>query len=169
MNHFLKISFVIFLLSLTTSIFAHDAFVSVTTIRYDSVSNQLQIEMKLTGHDLEKAISEAYGPPFNLDKGSTESNIETLSKYLSSSFKVKMNDAKRTIKVLGYEIGTDDDLWIFLVVDCPKNVISFNLTNKVLTEVFGLQQNMIHFKDSQDNLQTFVFTKYKHTQKINWK
>jgi hypothetical protein len=156
-------------MSLSTSIFAHDAFLSVTTMRYDSATNHLQVEMKLTGHDMEKAISEAYGKPFTFDKGTNQDNIDILSKYLSTSFRVKMNDSKRKSTILGYEIGTDDELWVYMEIECPKTIISFNLTNKTLTEVFGLQQNLIHFAYSKEDILTLVCTKHEHTHKINWK
>lgn len=124
----------------------------------------MECEMKLTAHDLEKAIRIAYAKPFDLDKKSWEdSNTQLLLRYLSDKIKIRQSGIEATLELVGFELELTDDLWIYF--QFPISPTTFEYDNKVLSERFAMQQNITHFE--MDECQSsFVFTKYTTTEKF---
>jgi len=150
--------------------FSHDAYLGVTTVRYNGESNTLEIEMKLTAHDLEEAIFNVKHQKIVLDKeGTYAANKKIVLAYLTTKFKIFLNDAHRKLTIVGYEVQLDDVIWIYLETNCPDKIISFKLTNTLLIDSFKDQHNVTHFEFSKDSKTTYVYTKNNKTKQIDWK
>jgi len=135
-------------------------------MRFDSAQNTFQFEMKFTGHDIEKALSQRTNQKVILDEEAQyETCLKFIQEYVNARMSFKINSAKSKLNVIGYKIGLDDDLWIFCEAEAPTKCISLSLTHKMLTEQFGLQQNILHY-EKENNKTTYVFTKYEHTKNI---
>lgn len=146
----------------------HEAYLSVTKLTFNEASSTFECEMKLTAHDLEKSLKITSGKPVVLDKESMRnSNNKLVSQYLQNKFHVKINEEKIYIDFVGYEIETNDDGWIFFEIKAPKEIKKIELSNLVLTETFGLQQNVTHIFYKEQK-QSFVFTKLDSHQIFKW-
>lgn len=160
-------TFIILLFS-AFSIDTHESYMSVTQMKYNAETNSIQCEMKLTAHDLEKALKLLSGKPVILDKPSLQiSNNKLMEQYVQSNFQVKINEIKTYITFVGYEVELNDNAWIYFEIPCPKEIDNIELRNLVLTETFALQQNVTHLTTST-NKQSFVFTKSESINIFNW-
>lgn len=147
---------------------AHESYMSVTQMKYNAETNSIQCEMKVTAHDLEKALKIISGKAVILDKPSLKvSNNKLMEHYLQNNFRVKINDIKTYITFIGYEVELNDDAWIYFEISCPKEINNIELSNMVLTETFALQQNVTHLTTS-NNKQSFVFSKSETNNIFNW-
>lgn len=152
-----SIFYTVVLVVVSSTASAHDFFMSVTRGDYNAQAQVMECSMKVTAHDLENAIRVLYSKPFNLDDDSKRYSQEQLiEKYLSSKIFIRTGGQTVDLELIGFELEINDDLWIyfqFKVVD-----ETFEYENKILTELFGMQQNVTHFKT--DNCErSFVFTK----------
>lgn len=164
-----KLTILLFFVILFFANFTHDAYLGVTTVRYNSDSNHLEFEIKLTAHDLEEAIYNVNHTTIVLDEeGKYEANKEFVFRYISSKFNVYLNDAHRKLTLVGYEVQLDDVIWIYLESDCPDKIISFTLTNTLLIDSFDEQHNITHFELNENLKTTYVYTKNNKTKQIDW-
>ena len=70
---------------------------------------------------------------------------EYLAAYFQENFGVGINGAKSSFTYLGGEVE-DDVIWCYIEVTNVDQLESIQLTNKVLTEVYDDQKNLVHFK-----------------------
>ena len=70
---------------------------------------------------------------------------EYLAAYFKENFEVGINGANSTYEYLGGEVE-DDVIWCYIEVTDVAELESIQLTNKVLTETFDDQKNLVHFK-----------------------
>lgn len=165
-----SISFFTFIILLfcANSVSAHESFMSVTQMKYNAKTNSIQCEMKVTAHDLEKALKILSGKAVILDKPSLKvSNNKLMDQYIQSNFRLKINDIKTYITYVGYEVELNDNAWIYFEIPCPIEINKIELSNMVLTETFALQQNVTHLS-TITNKQSFVFTKNAPTNTFIW-
>lgn len=146
----------------------HESYMSVTKMNYNSSTNTIQCEMKITAHDLEKALKVNSGRAVVLDKPSLEqSNNNIVKQYLQNKFSVKINDIKTYVDFVGFEVELNDNAWIYFEIPCPENINSVEVSNLILTETFALQQNVTHITH-ETNTHSFVFTKNETHNTFNW-
>ena len=168
MIHRLSIFTFFILLFGAISVNSHESYLSVTQMKYNTETNSIQVEMKVTAHDIEKALKIHSGKAVILDKPSLDiSNNKLMEQYSQSNFRVKINDIKTYILYVGYEIELNDNAWIYFEIPCPEEIDKIELSNMVLTETFALQQNVTHLS-TNTNKQSFVFTKNATINTFNW-
>lgn len=137
--------------------FAHEYYVSVTKGNYNADTQMMECELKITAHDFENAVRLMYAQPFNLDhKNQIDRHNQLIEKYINSRVEVSLNGQIQPIEYVGFELDATEDLWIYFQFKVPNG--EFEYSNKMLTEVFAMQQNVTHFKMNTCE-QSFVFTK----------
>ncbi|WP_258541491.1 DUF6702 family protein [Parvicella tangerina] len=155
---------IVFIVAISVNSFAHEYFMSVTRGNYNPETQMMECEMKVTAHDLEKAIRVKYAKAFDLDdQAKRYQHDQLLSMYISSKIEVMVNDKYVNLEYIGYELEVNDDLWIYFQFKAPNR--TFKYQNKVLTELFAMQQNVTHFKTAECE-KSFVFTKNQSTEKF---
>ena len=144
----LKKGLLILLLPLCAFTAAHKFYVSVTNIVYSEKDASLQITSRIFIEDFEKIILERYGVIGNLAT-ETESKLadQYIEKYLRTKFSLSIDGEKREFEFIGKKY--DNDVIIcyleILEVDLPK-IATIEVDNKILTDIFDEQQNVVHFK-----------------------
>lgn len=145
------------------SALAHDFYISVTRGHYNPETQMMECEMKLTAHDVENAIRVIYAEAFDLDDESKAyRHNQLIEKYISTKINIWVNDKFIDLEYIGYEVELTDEMWIYFQFKAPDR--TFKYENKVLTELFAMQQNITHFKADLCE-KSFVFTK-KESAKI---
>lgn len=145
---FLKKGLLILLLPLLAFTVAHKFYLSVTNITYSEKDDALQITSRVFIDDLEDLLKERYDINGNLATD-IESELvdEYLEKYLRAKFVIEINDEIKPFDFVGRKYDADVIIFYLEVpkVDFPS-ITSIQVQNKVLTDLYDEQQNIVHFK-----------------------
>lgn len=144
-NRLLKISGLTILLALM-AFSAHKFYVSLVQMDYNEKNSSLEITMKIFTDDLENAIKERNGLLLKL--GTPEEIAETdsvLSAYITENFRLSLNGKELKYQYLGKEVDLDVT-WCYLEVTGIPSITEIEITDKMLTELFEGQSNLIKIK-----------------------
>ncbi len=138
----------IVLLPLVAFTTAHKFYVSVTNIKYSEKDESLQITSRIFIDDLEKVLEERYTIEGNLaTEEESEIAMAYIEKYIRAKFSLKIDGETRNFNFLGRKY--DQDIMV-CYLEIPKvnisNVKSMEVQNEILTDLYGEQQNVVHFK-----------------------
>lgn len=138
---------------------------SVTRGNYNASNQMMECEMKVTAHDMENAIRVSYAKAFDLDNTSqVHQHNQLLKKYITSKINIRVDGKYVDLEYIGFELEVNDDLWIYFQFKAPQE--TFEYENKILTELFAMQQNVTHFKTANCE-RSYVFTKNHSPEKFN--
>jgi len=136
-----------FLTILLFSFAAHKFYVSVTEVDYNKEHNTFEVSIKFIGHDLEHALENAGVP--NLYLG-TEKELKDaddyLLSYINKHFEIEVDDQKTRLNFVGKEVNNDDAIYCYLETEKLPTFKLVKIDNKLLTEVFKLQSNLVYLK-----------------------
>ena len=125
---------------------AHKFYVSVTKVDYVKEKKSLQIITKIFIDDLEDALQQRYDASISLGtKKETKANDEDVEKYILSKLQINVNGKPVKLVYIGKEYDTDMLVAYIEVTNIPE-LNSIEIENRVLTEIFAEQQNIIHLK-----------------------
>ncbi len=125
---------------------AHKFYVSITKIEYVKEKNSLQIIIKIFTDDIEDVLQLKTGAPISLNtKKETAMADEDVKKYILQKLKIKVNGKNVQLNYIGKEYDTDM-LVAYLEITNVNELKNLEIENKVLMEIFGEQQNIIHLK-----------------------
>lgn len=132
-------------LPIATTLAPHKFYVSNTTIDHRPNKGTYEITMKIFTDDLEAALSARSGQSIVLSQGASSNEHNTLiSGYLESHFSIKSDGIRLIQNYVGKE--TEFDLtYIFIECTAGSPPAIIEVTNRVLTEVYSDQINIIHF------------------------
>ncbi len=164
-----KLFFILLLLfvSWSHSVRAHEYFVSITEAEYDQKNQRIEISISLTGHDLEKALSDIYDEKVLLDSEKQQSKIENyLSAYVQSYLSIECNGEELELEYVGHLLELDDKLYIFVQAksDKPKTI---KISNSILCDYFPAQENYVHWSQGGKK-KSLVFNSDKKHGTIEW-
>lgn len=146
---FLKITFLLLLFPLIMSSTAHKFYVSITMIEYVEEKESLQIISKIFTDDLEDVLQQRYDESLRLDSNKeTEKEEMYLKEYIRKKVQFSVNGSPVTYTYIGREYDIDITK-VYLEITGISEVESLEVTNEVLMEMFGEQQNIVHFKNGQ--------------------
>lgn len=95
---------------------------------------------------MEDALQQRYDASISLGtKKETKANDEDVEKYILSKLKINVNGKPVKLVYIGKEYDTDMLVAYIEVTNIPE-LNSIEIENKVLTEIFAEQQNIIHLK-----------------------
>lgn len=141
-----KILILLLLLPLFSASTDHKFYVSITKIEYASEKNSLQVITKIFTDDIENGLRQQYGPSISLGtKKETEKDRKMLKDYILKNLKISVNGQALTLHYLGQEYETDM-VNSYIEVSSLKPFKSLEVENKILFEMYGDQQNIIHLK-----------------------
>ncbi|WP_136479981.1 DUF6702 family protein [Cognatitamlana onchidii] len=124
----------------------HKYYVSVTQVEYVQDKQSIQIISRIFIDDFEKLLQERYDENIIL-AGKTEQKIVELyiERYLKEKLKIKINETPVELNYIGKEYDVDV-VKCYLEIINIKDVKSFEVSNKVLFDVFSDQQNIVKTK-----------------------
>ena len=147
----------------------HPFHVSVSDIKYKEDKKAIQISMRIFLDDLELAL-QAYSGNDKLDITKAE-NWDFIKANLKPYIleRLKLWDAKgRAYEMswIGAEIE-DDVMWCYIEIEKVKKLQQVKVQNNVLHEVWGDQENLVHFR-AFDDVQSARLYKGEDTEVFDW-
>ena len=143
----MKKALLILILPLLAFATAHKFYISVTNVKFSEKDKALQITCRVFTDDMNTVLLERYGieTALGAEEESPEGQ-EYLKKYVQSKFNISINGKPVAYTILGNKYDTDVIIMFLEVpnVDLP-NITSIGIDNKILTDLFDEQQNVLHF------------------------
>lgn len=145
---------------------AHKYYLSVTQVEYVEEKKSVQIISRIFMDDMENALKQNYDASLSLDTTNTSVLDAYISKYVTEKIKIEINGEKTDFNFIGKE--TDLDIMkVYLEIENVENIRSFQITNKVLFELFEEQQNMVKLK--MNNLhKSYLLNRQKQHAVLNF-
>lgn len=132
----------LFFLLLTAST-VHKYYVSVTQVEYVKEKKAVQITTRIFIDDFEKLLRERFDASITLASHSDEKHIDKyIEAYLKSKLKISINGEVLQYTFLGKEYD-EDIVQCYLEIKNIENIATFEITNKVLFELFEEQKNVV--------------------------
>tara|TARA_Y100000996_G_C22345133_1_gene570346 strand:- start:94 stop:627 length:534 start_codon:yes stop_codon:yes gene_type:complete len=134
---------------LSSDLKAHDFYLSVTTVKHNVKNEKLAIQIKLFVNDLEESIFHEQGVSLGLWENSPIENAERyVEKYIYSNLFISINNNPVEIefveqKIKTTEIMEDNVIFCVLEVCNVSEILSIGVQNKLLTESFDSQANIV--------------------------
>jgi len=146
----LKIAILLLTLPLVISTTTHKFYVSTTNVEFVKEKQVVQVITKIFIEDIEQALQARYSPSISLDSPKEKaSDVAYLKKYVLQKMKFKINNKEVKISYIGKEYDIDI-VNMYFEVENVSEVNSIEIENKVLFDMFPEQQNIIHFKTSEN-------------------
>lgn len=144
--NFIKVSILLVVLSVSAFTAIHKFYLSVTQIEYVQEKQSVQIISRIFMDDFENLLRQNYDKTINLDDDKKAPIVDAyIKKYLAERIKIKINGKDVDFNFVGKE--TDLDVMkVYLEIEGIKEIHSFQITNKVLFDLFDEQQNMVKLK-----------------------
>lgn len=121
----------------------HKYYISVTQIEYVEEEKSVQIISRIFIDDLENVLRKRYNDSIIIDDPQyVKETNKYIEKYLRSKIKIKVNGAETNFNFVGKEYNLDI-VKCYLEIKNIENIISFEISNKVLFDMFEDQQNII--------------------------
>jgi hypothetical protein len=123
--------------------------VSTTKIEYVKEQKTMQIITKIFIDDVEDVLQQRYDPTLSLasDK-ETEDGNAFLKQYILQKFKLSINGKPVTMQYIGKEYESDI-VKVYLEVTGVDKLISLEVENLILLDMFEEQQNIVHLKTTE--------------------
>lgn len=128
---------------------AHKFYVSHLNMNYDEKSKTFQLSFSIFINDLEMTLKKQTGKKINLDE-ITNVNEKFVFEYVNEHFIAKVEGKPLKLKSIGYELE-DDVVWVYIETVQTKIPESFEITNKILFELYPEQKNMVKIKVGEND------------------
>ena len=123
----------------------HAFHISKTDMTFKAQEKALQITMHLFIDDLELALEKQGNKKLfaGTEREAPTAN-DLIFKYLQSHFSLKLNTKDAAYQWIGKEVTSDKQaLWVYLEVKNVKELRNIFVENKVMTDVFNDQKNIV--------------------------
>lgn len=121
----------------------HPFFVSVTEIEYSSKTKELGIAIKTFPDDLEEVLRIYSGKKLDLSIKNNTQNNQIIASYLKQHLHIEINQSKKELNYLGFEIDKEA-IWIYFNVAKINNIKQLKVTSDVMYEYKPEQTNIVH-------------------------
>jgi hypothetical protein len=145
----------------------HKYFVSITTIDHKKDLKAFDISIKLTAHDIEKALKNRGDLKLGSDKELKNAN-QILASYIKDNFSIWINDKQNELVFVGKEIENDETLYLYFSSNAPKTLDKVKIINNILTKTFPEQENITYF-NSGPIKKDFIFKKHSSIKEFQFK
>lgn len=120
----------------------HEFYVSLAEIRYNSESERLEVSLRIFPDDMDRALETHYGIISNLATEIEHPSADSLvGVYLQNLLEIELNGKAVPLSYLGKEAEADV-MWCYLESGPVPIPSEFNISNSILTEIFGDQVNI---------------------------
>ncbi len=124
----------------------HKYYISVTQINFIEEKQSVQITTRIFIDDFENLLRERYDESITLAvKDEPKTTDVYIDKYLKESIKIKINNEDVNLNFIGKEYD-QDIIRCYLEIENVLGIESFEISNKVLFDLFKEQQNIIKTK-----------------------
>lgn len=149
---------------------AHDFHVSKCLIEYNEQEKALQISLHVFIDDLEEALRRQGADELFICTKKEAANAEKyIGRYLKQNFVLEVNGRQAEYNFLGKEIS--DDLmavWCYMEVLEVDHMEQLAVTNKILTEVFDDQKNIVSVFGPGNQKGLLLFQKGKSRESVSF-
>jgi hypothetical protein len=145
----------------------HKYFVSITTIDHKKDLKAFEISIKLTAHDVEKALKNRGELKLGSDKELPNTN-QILASYIKNHFSIWINDKQNELVFIGKEIENDETLYLYFSSKAPKTLDKVKIINNILTKTFPEQENITYF-NSGSIKKDYIFKKHSSIKEFQFK
>lgn len=148
----------------------HPFHVSVADIKYKEDQKAIQISMRMFLDDLELALREYSGiDTLDItDKADWAIVRGNIAPYVLENLQLwDEKDKPYVLNFIGAEIE-EDVMWCYIEIEKVKRLERVKIKNSVLTEVWGDQENLIHFR-AFDGVQSARLFKGEEIEVFEWK
>jgi len=149
----------------------HNYHISQTKIEYAAEQEEWQISIHVFIDDLEAALKQSGNPRLHLGMKRESEDADTyIQAYMNKGFKLKDGDGQEmSCQWLGKEMTEDmASFWIYLYVDHVSEITSIQIENRLFTELFDDQQNIIDLYYSANQNWQFLFNKDYWKAKVDF-
>ncbi|WP_372936324.1 DUF6702 family protein [Seonamhaeicola sp.] len=145
----------------------HKYYISVTQIEYVEEEKSVQIISRIFIDDLENVLRKRYNNSIIIDDSQyvKETNIY-IEKYLRNKLKIKINGEEANFKFVGKEYNLDI-VKCYLEIKNVESITSFEISNKVLFDMFEDQQNIIK-TNINSKQKSFILVSQNDTVVLNF-
>jgi hypothetical protein len=134
-----------------TAFTSHKFYVSLVQIDHKQESGSLQVTMRIFTDDLERALDGYENRETNLGtQKELPGTNEILFNYISDNFRVTVNGRPATLSFVGKEVEVDVT-WCYVEATGIPSLQSISVTNRMLTEVYEEQVNIIQIESGGIN------------------
>ena len=147
----------------------HPFHVSVSDIKYKEDKKAIQISTRIFLDDLELALRAFSGNEKLdiMDEESWDFINENLEKYLLDRMKLWDDKGREyELNYIGSEIE-EDVMWCYIEIEKVKKLKQVKVWNSILHEVWGDQENLVHFRAFGD-VQSARLYKGEDTEVFEW-
>ncbi|MDQ3291787.1 MAG: hypothetical protein M3Q05_10905 [Bacteroidota bacterium] len=117
---------------------------SVTEIRHNGKSKNLEISSRIFFDDLENTLEKKYKVQINILKPTDPKQINDLiADYLQQQLQLRVDGKLVKLKYLGYEIE-EDAAWCYLEAPQATPFKKLEISDAILFDQHPEQQNMVH-------------------------
>ncbi len=141
----------------------HSFHISKTDMMFNPKEKSMQITMHIFIDDLEVGLEkQGHKQLFVGTEREAHQSNDLIFKYLQSNFNVKLNNKGGIYKWVGKETTSDKQaLWIYLEIKNVKEIRNIFVENKILTEVFNDQKNIVQVNVPSKKQGYFLLDKNK--------
>ncbi len=163
----------IIFLQIFSLLFAHDIHLTKAQVEVNAAEQSVQVSMHIFLDDLEKVIQQETGFTETMHLG-TEKEVpegdSLLAVYLANHFLVAANEQPLSFSFVGKE-NSEDLLALWCYFEFPLSGIptkNLTLTNNVLMELYGDQQNIITLQGPNKKRDYLLFQVDKATASFSY-
>ena len=128
---------------ITPQVYAHKFYLSLTEIRCNVEKGTVEISMRIFPDDLDRAIEEIWGVnPQIVTQFEHRKADEWISDYLYRNFRIWINGESIHYEYLG-KTPESDAVYCFLEAPLTASPVEIIVENRLLTEVFEDQRNIV--------------------------
>jgi hypothetical protein len=161
-----KIVFIIIIgFILSPQLNAHPFYVSICQVDYNQQNQSIEISLKVFANDLILGLEGIGVLKLYLGELSEHEKADAyLETYLKEVLSIKIDKKNVNLRFIGKELEKDV-VWCYLEVENIKGFSEIEVTNKLLTEIFETQSNIIHIKKDGE-IRSLLLGKQKPTDSI---
>jgi len=139
---------------LTSSVYIHPFYISVTHIKHNATLNNLEVSVKIFANDFEETLKKNNHTKIDLlHQNESDSLNNYVNQYILSHLKLSCNNKPLQQKYLGFEME-QDVIWIYLEYSTVKTIQHLEIENSILCESFMQQTNIIRLEYQNKDFHT---------------
>ncbi|PWH85787.1 DUF6702 family protein [Brumimicrobium oceani] len=144
---------------------AHEFYFSFAEMQYNPQTEQFEISLEVTGHDLEDYLKDkGIAIPRLEDCIGNPIYLNTIEQELTKGFQLFVQNSTLALDLIGMKINDNDQVVFFLTSRKMKQPKSMTIKYDLLMNFFPLQQNKLtFFKPEGKQFVTFLNTRSKRT------
>jgi len=146
----------------------HKFYVSLTDIRFNEESNQVEVALKIFIDDFEMALGlDEKKSGWHITEEADRNLMAVMSDYLNEHLKVELDSEQCTFEVLGHEID-EEVVWVYLESNKMNPPTRALVYSTVLLDSYEEQQNIVHF-DYQGSIRSLFLSRAHTEETIDFK